>query len=82
VLQADKRDVTEGYGTLADPFTGEPVIVSVWISGRDSMIFGTLKEFQPRCLLVVAAMPDGHRLAKFVDIPNRHESKFVSVTIP
>jgi hypothetical protein len=58
------------WSATADPFSGEPLIVSVPISGKESLLGWELSRFQFRHLVVVAELPDGRRVGKLVDIPD------------
>jgi hypothetical protein len=73
---------TRLWSVSADPFVGEPLIVHVPVSGRDSMSGRQLSRSQFEYLVVVAVLPDGRRVGKLVDIPDGRVSREVSVTLP
>jgi hypothetical protein len=73
---------TQSWKVTADPFAGEPLVVSVPVSGRDSLLGWELSRFQFRHLVVVAVLPDGRRVGKLVDIPDGRVSREVSVSFP
>jgi len=70
------------WSTTADPFDGQPLIVRVAVSGRESPFGRELRRSQFRYLAVIAVLPDGRRVGKVVDIPDERVSREVSVALP
>jgi hypothetical protein len=72
-------------GGFANPFTGKPLQVSIWLDGRYSPVFGEMDDdprFE-RYLMVIAKMPDGHRVGRVADIPKDYKKvKEVEVELP
>jgi hypothetical protein len=67
---------------ISDPFNGEPLILIVPVSGRESMSGRQLSRFQFRWLVVIGVLQDGRRVGKLVEIPDGRESREVSVVLP
>jgi hypothetical protein len=64
-----------------DSFVGEPLTVKVPNSGRISMSGRELQYFQFQYLVVVAVLPDGRRVGKIADIPDRRVSTELAVAL-
>jgi hypothetical protein len=73
---------TRLWSAVADPFTGEPLRVTVPVSGHESPSGREISRFQFRHLVVIGQLPDGRRVGKLVEIPDCRESREVSVTLP
>jgi hypothetical protein len=70
------------FGTLVNPYTGEPLKVRVPVSGRQSVLGRELSRSQHDALVVGAEWPDGRRVWKVVEIPDGRVSKEVRVSLP
>lgn len=69
-------------GTLADPFSGAPLTVRVPCSDR-SRLFGIVtSRMQFRSLFVRAEFPEGKKQHQVVEIPDRMDSRQVTVSFP
>jgi hypothetical protein len=73
---------THTYSASADPFTGEPLIVLLPLSFKESPLGRTWGDFQFRGLLVIVEYQDGRRVGNAVEIPHRRESRSVTVEVP
>jgi hypothetical protein len=68
--------------TVADPFNGQPLMVNIPLSGRDSPWGRELRRFQFRHLVVIGQLKDRSPIGKLVEIPDCRVSREVSVTLP
>lgn len=66
----------------AEPFTGQPLIVTLPVSFRESPLGRTWGDTQFRGLVVIVQYQDGERRGKAIEIPHRHESRSVTVEFP
>jgi hypothetical protein len=66
----------------ADPFAGEPLTVHVPVSWWESMSGRRLTRPRPLWLVVIAVLPDGRRVGKLVEVPDRGATRQVSVELP
>jgi hypothetical protein len=84
MLHAERKNFESWLDSdTADPFNGQALTLNVWISGRDSPIFGSSEETQYRqFMVIIAEMQNGTRVGKIVEIPDHKVSKRVSVSIP
>lgn len=73
---------TSRWSVSAEPFTGQPLIVSLPLSFRESPLGRTWGDTQYRGLLVIVQYQDGERKGKTVAIPHRRESRSVTVEFP
>jgi hypothetical protein len=73
---------TDLWSTISLPFDGEPLQVTVRVSGRESMSGRELSRYQCKCLTVVGMLQDGQSLRKFVEIPDGRISREVTVSLP
>jgi hypothetical protein len=65
-----------------EPFTGQPLIVSLPVSFRESPLGRTWGDTQYRGLLVIVQYQDGERKGKAIEIPHFRESRSVMVEFP
>jgi hypothetical protein len=72
---------TRTWSTIADPFTGGPLIVYVPVTTRSSR-FRQLSRSQFQWLVVIAELPDGRRVGKMVEIPDGRVSHEIRVDLP
>jgi hypothetical protein len=73
---------TRFCSTVADPFEGQPLIINVPVSGRDSPLGRELRRSQFRHLVVIGQLEGGRRIGKLVEIPDGRVSREVSVVLP
>lgn len=73
---------TRLWSASAEPFTGQPLIVSIPFSFRESGLGRTWGDTQLRGLLVIVQYQDGERMGKAIEIPHRRESRSVTVEFP
>jgi hypothetical protein len=73
---------TRLWSASAEPFTGQPLIVTIPLSFRESPLGRTWGDTQLRGLLVIVQYQDGERRGKAIEIPHRHESRSVTVEFP
>jgi hypothetical protein len=70
------------WSASAEPFTGEPLIVSIPLSFRESGLGRTWGDSQFRGLLVIVRYRDGKRMGQAIEIPHRRDSRSVRVEFP
>lgn len=73
---------TSRWSASAEPFTGQPLIVTIPVSVRESPLGRTWADFQFRGLLAIVQYQDGQRKGKAVEIPHRRESQSITVEFP
>lgn len=72
-----------GDAAVANPFTGQPLKVHVWLSGRRSPILGReLERSRQQFLVVVSEWPDDRKACKVVDIPDGRVTREMRVSLP
>jgi hypothetical protein len=79
---AELHETTWTPVTAADPYTGQPLVVRVRCSGRESPLGRELSWYQFRYLVVSAEWPDGRRAAKLLTTPDGRGSRSVRVSFP
>lgn len=73
---------TSRWSASAEPFTGQPLIVTIPLSFRESPLGRTWGDSQLRGLLVIVQYQDGERKGKALAIPHRGESRSITVEFP
>lgn len=70
------------WSATAEPFAGQPLIVTIPCSSRESPLGRRWGDSQLRGLLVIVQYQDGERKGMAVEIPHRRESRSVTVEFP
>jgi hypothetical protein len=70
------------WSSVADPYEGQPLIVHVPLSGRESPFGRELKRMQFRYLVVIGQWSNRKRAGRIVEIPDSRKSREVHVSLP
>ena len=67
---------------VANPFDGQPLTVTVPLSGRKSPVGRELRRHQFQYLAVIGRLENGKKIGKLVEIPDCRVAREIDVSLP